>query len=474
MRWIGQNLMSFASQRPEALALLCDEQRYTWFELYDRVTALADRILQKTRHGDRIALDMARSDHLLLAFFAVIRHGRVAVVLDPGWADSRKEELCNRVGAQHWLRDEDVVSASCAEVQDGSACETDDFYIGFTSGSTGSPKGYARAHSSWLHGFVASEQMMSLTPEDVVAVPGPLSHSLHLYGAVQALHMGACVLTSNRFVPRRFVQMMSSHKASAVYVTPTQLHYVVAAAKGRLELPDLTRVLVSGAKWTGQGRADLQVVAPSCEPIEFYGASELSFVSVKRGRDGLPEASVGLPLDDLTLDIRDKDGRSLPAGEPGCIWLDSPHVFSGYACGADDAFRRDGRFVTVGDHGWLDEAGNLYVAGRESRMIISAGVNIYPEECERLLEDLPEVAGAALVAVPDAVRGAVPVALVKAVDGQVIDGHAVLVQLKEAVGSAKAPRRVVVVDGDWPRTGSGKTDFAALAKLYADVLEAVR
>ncbi|KZL20589.1 putative acyl--CoA ligase YhfT [Pseudovibrio axinellae] len=475
MSYVGQYVDQFASQRPQALALLCDEHRYTWAELARAVSQVAYGVDAFGQHGDKIALDFQRADLFLIAFMGVIRTGRIAVVLDSKWEQRRKTDAERRVGCVMRLGDADVLEFLEAQVT-GRSGETvtahgeDPFYIGFTSGSTGQPKGYQRGHASWLKGFSLSKDVMGLGAWDRVAVPGPMSHSLHLYGAVQALDMGAAVLTVSQFQARRFVKDMEAFGASAVYVTPTQLHYLVAAGKSKVELDELQRVLISGAKWTGQGLSHLAGVAPNVQVIEFYGASELSFVSVKRPVDEAPSTSVGVPIPDIKLEIRNQVGEPVGVGETGCIWVASSHAFDGYACGSDDSFRRDGAFVTIGDHGWLDASGFLYVAGRENRMLVSAGVNIYPEEAERYLEARRDVAHAAILPSVDEVRGTVAVALVKAKPHQELEVMGLLKDLRKQVGSSKAPRRVVIVERDWPLTASGKTDFGRLAQLYEQEL----
>lgn len=471
MSYIGQDIDQFASQRPQALALLCDEHHYSWAQLGDAISRVAHGVAGWVQHGEAVALDFQRADLFLIAFMGVIRAGRVAVVLDGKWDQQRKNGAEQRVGCRACLGDAAVLDLLEAELGQHSggaslAEETDPFYIGFTSGSTAEPKGYLRSHRSWLTGFKTSHEAMGLGGSDRIAVPGPMSHSLHLYGAVQGLHMGAAVLTTSHHQVRRFPKQMHAFGASVVYATPTQLHYLIAAAKGKVTLPDLQRILISGAKWTGQGLSDLRRVAPHAEAIEFYGASELSFVSIKKSLDEAPSGSVGLPVPDIELEIRNSAGACLGTGEAGCIWVASPHVFDSYACGSDDSFRQDGRFVTIGDHGWLDVNGFLYVIGRENRMLVSSGVNIYPEEAEHCLESRSDVAHAAVLPSLDDVRGTVAVALVQAASQQELDPSVLLRDVREKLGASKAPRRVVLVAGDWPMTASGKTDFGRLAQLY--------
>src|SRR5690606_21677595 len=121
---------------------------------------------------------------------------------------------------------------------------------------------------------------------------------------------------------------------------------------------------------------------PAARFAEFYGASELSFTTVVKDDEAVPPDLVGRAFRDVVITIRDHAGRLLPPGEAGLVFVESPFVFMEYACGASEPPQWLGDAITVGDVGRLDDRGFLHLVGRASRMIITSGKNVHPEEVE--------------------------------------------------------------------------------------------
>ncbi len=326
----------------------------------------------------------------------------------------------------------------------------DPFYVGFTSGTAGAPKAFARDHASWLQSFAGSAEVFGIAGDDVVLAPGPLSHSHFLYAAVQALHAGATVLAPGRFDPSGVARALAA-AATRLVVVPTMLAELV---RRPLPAPALTSVICAGAKLAPELAGEVRRALPDAELVEFYGASELSFVSVRRHGDGCPPTSVGRAFPGV--EVRVVEGE---------IQVRSALVFAGYLDGDADGAARllaDG-WATVGDHGRLDADGCLHVVGRAGSMLIVGGVNVYPEPIEELLARHPDVAEAAVVGLPSARWGVVPVAAVvpaaPALDVAALRRHAAA-----ALPRIARPRRYVVVDA-LPRTRSGKLAREALRDL---------
>jgi long-chain acyl-CoA synthetase len=155
----------------------------------------------------------------------------------------------------------------------------------------------------------------------------------------------------------------------------------------------------------------------------------------------------------------------VPAGRVGRVFVESPFVFMGYAAGGEQDLYRAGDALSVGDRGYLDDDGYLYLVGREGRMIVTSGKNVFPEEIERALERHPAVAAAAVLGLPDARRGERLLALVSLRPNTRVRRAQLVAHLRPALPLAKVPRAYAAV-ARWPRTSSGKSDFAALARLW--------
>jgi malonyl-CoA/methylmalonyl-CoA synthetase len=188
--------------------------------------------------------------------------------------------------------------------------------------------------------------------------------------------------------------------------------------------------------------------------LERYGMTE-TIMNISNPYDGERRpGSVGFPLPGVQARIVDPEGRDVPDGETGELYLKGPNVFPGY-WRRDDATRAafvDGWFKT-GDIAQRSPDGYYTLCGRRSDLIISGGFNIYPREIEEFLMEQPEVAEAAVAAQPDRVRGEVPVAYV--VPRGVCDTNALEAVCREKLASFKCPRRFIIVD-KLPRNALGK------------------
>ena len=177
---------------------------------------------------------------------------------------------------------------------------------------------------------------------------------------------------------------------------------------------------------------------------EFYGASELSFVTVVKDDEDVPSDSVGRAFSGVDLSIRDHLGRRLPPGDIGQVFVASPYAFIDYACGNTTALLRGGDAVSVGDIGVLDERGYLRLVGRASRMIITSGKNVHPEEVERVLESHPAVMKAAVLGVDDDRRGERLLALLKLNPGISVASSDLIGYARSHLPLYKVPRRFVL------------------------------
>lgn len=314
-----------------------------------------------------------------------------------------------------------------------------------TSGSTAAPRRILRTQASWTASFAVSSGF-GIGPGARVAVLGRLVHSLALYGAVEGLHLGAEVHLLDKLRPDRQRKALADRKISHLYATPAQLRLLVA---GQGQCPLLRLVLVGGSKLDPGLRQAVRLMAPDAEVREFYGAAETSFIAMTDAQT--PEGSVGraYPGVDIRVD---------PGGE---IRVRSPYLFLGYAGDPGTARWQDG-WVSVGEIGRL-EGGFLYLRGRAGRMVTVADQNVFPEEIEAFLHALPGVERAAVLPVPDGLRGLVLVALVQ---GDRQAEEAVMGSLRARLGTLRAPKSLIWLQ-DWPVLPSGKTDLRALEAQLA-------
>jgi len=309
-----------------------------------------------------------------------------------------------------------------------------------TSGSTGAPRRILRTQASWIASFEVSAGF-GIGPGARVAVLGQLVHSLALYGAIEALHLGAELHLLDNLRPVHQLKALVRHRISHLYATPAQLR-LLAAAGGTCA--DLHLLLVGGSKLDARLREALRPIAPNADVCEFYGAAETSFITLA-GPDTPPE-SVG----------RAYPGVSLQLDEDGEVWVKSPYLFLGYAEDPGPARWHDG-WLSTGEIGRMEDD-FLYLSGRKGRMVTVADQTVFPEAIEAFLAEQPGVDRAAVVPVRDDLRGHVLVAMVQ---GDPDAEARIMAALRAAFGPLKAPKALIWID-DWPVLASGKTDLLSL------------
>ncbi|MFY4775847.1 AMP-binding protein [Metabacillus sp. RGM 3146] len=335
------------------------------------------------------------------------------------------------------------------------------FYMGFTSGSTGNPKAFVRSHGSWVESFACNKTDFQMKEQEQVLIPGPLIHSHFLYGAISTLYLGGTVFLLEKYSAEKLLAGLNHNPVTVVYLVPTMIEGLI---KNKYQVNKPVTIISSGAKWEPDSKSRVNTVFPELRMYEFYGASELSFVTVLSHEDNFKyPGSVGRPCHNVKIQIRKKDGSIAPAGEIGKIYVKSNMIFLGYkhTRGSMIASETDSNgWMSVDDMGYLDKNGFVYLAGRENHMMIYGGINIFPEEIESVLLQHPLVEQAAVVGLKDSYWGEIVTAAIK--------GQAAKKELKslcrEKLSSYKVPRRWFFIE-DMPLTSSGKIARAAVKKL---------
>lgn len=316
-----------------------------------------------------------------------------------------------------------------------------------TSGSTGNPKIIRRGMESWRASFAINRRMFGYDANDRVAVFGALAHSLALYGVMEALDSGIGVHLLSEMRPKTQMAQLAAHRVTILYATPTQLRLLPEDA-----VPSVRLVLCGGGTMDAATRDRVGRMFPNADLRVFYGASETSFITLADAQT--PTGSVGRPYPGVTLDIR--------AG--GEIWVQSPYLFDCYAHGSSASVKWDKGFITVGETGFIDDNGYLFLQGRRDRMVTIADRNAHPEALEQFLATRFPTQLSAVGTRTDTLRGHILIAYIQ--EGQVPFDHATLRDdISATLGSHMVPRHIILVP-TFPLLPSGKPDFATLAEHY--------
>jgi long-chain acyl-CoA synthetase len=332
--------------------------------------------------------------------------------------------------------------------------------IGYTSGTTGHPKGAMLTHRGVLLNSSMTANMHVRTSADIVVTALPCSH---VYGNVvmnSAFLCGMTLVLLERFNEKDALDAIETHRATMFEGVPTMFMYLLNYPDlSRYDLSSLTRCTVGGQTMPTAKMEEVEERF-GCPLIELWGMTEIAGLGTTHplyGPNRLGSIGVPLPLVECRIADTQNAARTLPADEVGELMVRGPIVMQGYYGNEQatrDTIEPDG-WLHTGDLARMDTDGYIYVVDRKKDMIITAGYNIYPAELERVIAAHPSVAMVAVGSQPDAVKGEVAKAYVVLKTGTRPDGESVIAFCREHLASYKVPRAVQFVT-DLPRTSTGK------------------
>jgi long-chain acyl-CoA synthetase len=348
--------------------------------------------------------------------------------------------------------------------------------MNYTSGTTGRPRGIRRPlpgkppEEYHLGGFLG---IFGIEPFDgnTHLVCSPLYHTAVLQFAAASLHFGHPLVLMDTWTPEEMLRLIAVHRCTHTHMVPTQFHRLLA-------LPERVRAAydVSSLRHAVHGAAPCPDHVKRAM-IEWWGSCVEEYYAASEGGGAFATAedwlkkpgTVGRAWPISELAVFDDDGNRLPAGRLGTVYMRM--TTGGFAYHKDDDKTRDNRigdFFTVGDLGFLDEDGYLFLRDRKIDLIISGGVNVYPAEVESVLLAHPAVADAAVFGIPHDDRGEEVRAVVEPADGHAPDEHlaaALLAHCADHLAGYKRPRAVDFI-ASMPRDPNGKLSKRRLRDPY--------
>jgi bile acid-coenzyme A ligase len=332
-----------------------------------------------------------------------------------------------------------------------------------SGGSTGRPKVIVSTQAPVLEQAVLTGLALRVPYGGVALMPGPLYHNGPFVTATAALFLGCHLVVMPRFDAAGTVELVERHRVDWLYAVPTMLHRMAKLPAAELAAADLsslqTVVTMAAAcpEWLKRFWID-RVGAATV--VELYGATEAQAITVIDGEEWLEHpGSVGRPVAG-EISVRDADGRELPPGEVGEVWMRRSAEESGpyRYLGAEPREAAEG-WQSVGDMGHVDVEGYLYLADRMSDLILVGGSNVYPAEVEAALDEHPAVQSSCVIGLPDPEYGEVVHAIVQT--SEPVTDEALLAHLAERLVRYKLPRSIERVDSPL-RDDAGKVRRAAL------------
>ena len=271
-----------------------------------------------------------------------------------------------------------------------------------SGGSMGFPKVLERTWISWILSFNTNDKNYNLSGSRV-ALLGSLTHSLSLYGALEAIFLGCEVHHLAGLSPSSQLAYLENKKIEILYVTPTQLRLMLSAKYQNYIIDSLRYVFIGGASIEQNTLMELSEIAPNAELKQFYGSSETSFITIS---DLLtPVNSVGKAYPGVEIVLGDQPDTPVSLGETGRVWVRSPYLFSKYVGENSFNLNRFSDWVSPGELAKLDLDQNLFILGRIDRIFKIKDQAIIPEEIENYLLTKKDIMDAAVVKKNDVLRG---------------------------------------------------------------------
>jgi long-chain acyl-CoA synthetase len=343
----------------------------------------------------------------------------------------------------------------------------------YTSGTTGRPKGVRRkpAKAEQLAlGREIGARLYGFGPKMRAVVTGPMYHIAPNTFAVVAAALGERLVLQPRFDPEELLALIERHEITSLNLVPTMFNRLLRlpeSVRSRYDLGSLTNVVHNAAPCAPDvKRAMIAWWGPVI--LELYGGTESGPAVACNSEEWLAHPGcVGKPLPGSTVRILDDDGKALPAGEVGEVFMRSDANAEFTYHGREEERRdieREG-LITLGDMGYLDEDGYLFLCDRKRDMVISGGVNIYPAEIEAALIGVDGVSDSAVFGIPDEEFGESLIAVVELEPGATATADSVRAGLEGRLARYKIPKRIEF-SSELPREDSGKIFKRKLRDAY--------
>jgi 2-aminobenzoate-CoA ligase len=480
-------------------ALIGNGRRRSYKELTDWTNKLARAMVENlgVKPGNRVLIRSANNPAMVACWLAATKAGAVVVNTMPMLRAGELTAIVDKAQVSHAICDTRLMDemTACAKSSrylksvvgfDGTsnhdaeldrlalekpvqfqAVDTavdDVALLGFTSGTTGSPKATMHFHRDLLviaDGY--AREVLQVTPEDVFVGSPPLAFTFGLGGlAIFPLRFGAAATLLENASPPNMIEIIEKYKATVCFTAPTAYRAMLAAMDRGADLSSLRAAVSAGETLPAPVYHDWQ--RKTGKPmLDGIGATEMLHIFISNRFDDHRAACTGKPVTGYEAKIIGEDGIELPRGEVGRLAVRGP---TGCRYLADDrqaVYVKDGWNIT-GDSFSMDDDGYLHFAARNDDMIISAGYNIAGPEVEAALLSHPFVVECAVVAKPDDQRGSIVQAHVVLTQGTPKDISTIkLLQdhVKAEIAPFKYPRDIQFIDV-LPKTATGKIQRFAL------------
>ena len=468
-----ERLETLAAQNPDAPAITCDNDSITRAQLLRQGYNLAVHLSEHgTQSGDMVTVAVPNSIDFFIAYVAAWRLGATPQPISSRLPQREQDAIIELANPSAVIGVEDGSYAGRTCLPHGfRAPDRDASHLPYvvsaswkaptSGGSTGRPKLIVSGDAAELNPDAPVPLMMD--PGGCLVMPGPLYHNGPAVWSCQALLHGLHLVLLPRFDAAKTLEAVQKHRGSVLYMVPTMMKRIIRLPEEERLSYDMSSLRVVWhlaepcPEWLKQSWIDWL----GAEKIfELYAGTEAQTATIISGPEWLAHrGSVGRVVPGTVM-ITDEDGREVPVGEMGEVWMRSLRDTPTYRYIGASARTRDGGWESLGDMGRLDEDGYLYLGDRAADMILSGGANIYPAEIESAIQEHSAVKSCAVIGLPDDDKGNTVHAIVEASPLELSEDD-LKAFLSERLVAYKIPRTFEFVDFAL-RDDAGKVRRSAL------------
>jgi acyl-CoA synthetase (AMP-forming)/AMP-acid ligase II len=501
------NFVSIPAQIfPDQEILVFEKQRWTYGELWERVQRIGNALRGVgVAPGDTVAVLQTNSADYVATYFATALVGGIFVPVNYRAKPPELEHMIGTAGTkvlmtgdryvpvvedlrprlrsvQQYVAMEspqanmltlgDLIAAAAPECGEAEVDDAETTILMYTSGTTSLPKGVMLTHNEFTAYVCNSVEMADGTPRGSALLSAPLYHIAGATNIMTSLFTGRRLIVMRQFDAAQWLDAVQREKVTHAFVVPTMMKQVIDYPEfDAYDLGSLENISYGGAAMPVPViRRAIETFPKKVGFVNAFGQTETTSTLTILGPDdhrleGTPEeverrakrlASIGKPLPDVEVQVLDEDGKPLPAGEVGEIFVHTPRLMKGYATAEGGATtpERDG-WLPTRDMGWIDEDGYIFLAGRKDDMIIRGGENIAPAEVEVVLQSHPAVEEAAVIGLPDLEWGQRVAAVVVTQTGKDVSADELADFCRKRLASFKKPEVIHFVEA-LPKNQMGK------------------
>jgi acyl-CoA synthetase (AMP-forming)/AMP-acid ligase II len=490
-----------AARYPEKRAVICEGNTITYGDLKRRADELSAALMGLgVTKGAPVAILSANSIEYVEILFALMKIGAVAVPLNHRLTKKELHVLLEHSGATVLFCEaallelvtpaarelEQVIaingkhpsaSAAYEELFQTALCadeaaaiaENDPAAIIYTAGTTDEPKGVLLTHGSLIWNTLNYSAALDYSPQDIELAPTPLFHASTFGRIFTYVFNAMTAIMVRKFSPDECLAIIEQEQVTSITQAPTMYRMMLDVwSEGRWDTGSVQRAVTGAAPMNAGTKTSLKKIFPRAGFFDLYGLTEASpGVAILTPADFYRKAeSVGRPMLSVEVRAAGADGEPLPPCQVGEILCRGPNIMQGYykAPQATARVLRNG-WLHTGDAGWIDEDSFIYLVGRNKDIIISGGVNIYPDEVEAVLMKHPAVKEAAVIGVEDALWGEKVVAVVVPAKNASCTAQLLMDFCRKRLAGFKCPR-VVTFTPELPRNAAQKIMKQELKKYY--------